>query len=77
MYGKTHLPKAPLSEAIEELLVPEAFLQSDVSIASTAASARSFTQRNHHSLIKIGEKPVSVIEFDDSVSVLWKHLRTL
>ncbi len=84
--SKTHLPKATISEAVEDLLlVPETDEGYDTQPQDN--SRLSVQQLNTTHLTKTGVAmknvsvikgvPVAVVEFDDLYSSLWKQLRTL
>jgi hypothetical protein len=90
--SKTHLPKATLSEAVEELLLPESddyHLDSPWQPhgADNGSSRLSVHQLNTAGMLKTGTSvhnvslikgvPVAVVEFDDLYAGLWKQLRTL
>ena len=56
-------------------MVPDGDVSVAGSIVSTAS--RNPAKNQNVSLVKIGSKYASVIEFDDSLNSLWRQLRTL
>jgi hypothetical protein len=93
MYSKTHLPKQPLAEKVEEMVIAElppspthelrgidgagGMDGMARSIGSTSGLMHRPGQQLPQNTMKIGNKFVTVIEFDDSLNNLWKQLRTI
>jgi hypothetical protein len=84
MYGKTHLPKMTLTEMIEDMICLESpgnlniiTWQSNVNNNDNDNDDQSADHRTVKSMIQSFHKSVMVVEFDDSISSLWKKLRLL
>lgn len=66
-YNKTHMPKAPLAEFIEELVLAEDALEQNNLLRHPDIPGPP--------IIAVRAPLVSVVEYDDSLASLWKHLR--
>lgn len=85
IYSKTHLPKAPLSDYIEEMVVAEedAILiertnRGDSSPARDAMTMQELHNQSMYTSSKASaKKSLTVVEFDESLSNLWRQLRVV
>ncbi len=76
MNSSTHLPKHTISSVADSLVVNSSFSAGDGNLPPTPSSAAAQGDGGSVFTATAVALPPTVVEFDDTLAVLWKQLRS-
>jgi hypothetical protein len=81
LYSRTHLPKAPLSDFVEEMVLDEevrVFERRGGEIVSGGGGEGGLSVQDlQGERVKTSKQGLTIVEFDDSLGNLWRQLRIM